>query len=270
MNLNEFTINTLESNYLKGYLRKINHNFKLEEMITIVFNSSLDIYEKFEFIENVKDNIENPEYQVYDRDKLLEGILLIEKDYDFLEKIFIGDGRHILVYLDKWDLSRCFTSLTYTKNYLLKNKEDIGEEVLIIIQDGETSDEICYLTLNKNLVVKSFSFSSFANREISFLYDKYIDIPNDIKVGDIIKITGDDKEWVTVYESTIPEHLMEHSEYSIDLCITAVPKEVLDDSRSYKEQIDEILEKRKNRKSGELDIISKEHEHLHLSIVEKI
>ena len=83
---------------------------------------------------------------------------------------------------------------------------------------------------------------------------------------------GSNTEYIVISDSKIPDELKDKSEYSVDVCVTVVPKAVLDSSKDYKKQIEDIKEHRiKNvdNEEDELDILSVEHEHIHLTMTEK-
>ena len=279
--LNEFTINSFESTYLKNYLYKIGHKFSLEEMVTIIWNSSLILDDKIKFINVATDVVQDPviskNYIIKDKDTFLKNVKLICKDYEEVLNYCFGIKKAILMFFDENDLPKCFFTIEDIDKKLNQDSTLTCDGFSII--NGSTSDEMAYVYLekepafHKNIV--SFSLCKPINGEISELYDKYIDVPNDIKVGDVITIAGDpeNKTYVVVSDSTIPDRLKDISDYSVDACITVIPEDILDKNANYKQQIEDIYKKRKELYEsghGELDIICKEHDHIHLSFVEKI
>ena len=271
MTLNELAISTFESDYLKNYLNSMNYKFSLDEIVTIILNSNMTMSTKMSTINRVLDPLESREYTCSNKERLTDDIALMRLDYNYIMNCCFGAYNSIITFFDECDNTQCFTSLGAAHKKLKTLGLSLGTN--IIIMDGNDSSEVAYIDSDENGDMISYTLCKPVNGRISELYDKYIDIPNDIKIGDTIKLCGNDIEYIVVADSKIPDKLKDRSEYSIDACITAVPKSVLDPSKDYKKQVEDILEHRiKNvdNEHEELDIISKEHEHFHLSIVEKV
>jgi hypothetical protein len=104
--------------------------------------------------------------------------------------------------------------------------------------------------------------------------DWYVDIPMKFSIGDKIKIHGEQEAWVVCYDNEIPEQLKDKCDF-FDSCVTAVPESVLDSSRDYKEQIEEIIKNRipdvqYYKEEVPLDIIEEHHTHISITLVERI
>lgn len=281
--LNKLAIETFKSNYLKNYLYKIEHKFTLEEIVTIVWNSNLLLDDKISIYHAIMsillDEEVSKKYIIKDEDELIKNIQLILDDYKYiLDALFeINKSiKPILLFYDEYDIARCFSSIDALDKKLTEDSSLNCSGITLI--DGNTSNEIAYIELEKDKKYRknilSYSLYKPVNDIISELYDKYIDIPNDLEVGDVVTIINDkeNKRYVITADSTLPDKLKEISDYSVDACVTIIPEDVLDKNRNYKQQIEEILEKRKETYKDEiheLDIISREHDHIHLSFIEK-
>lgn len=265
MNLNEYTIESLKSDYLKKYLKDIKHEFCLEEMIPIVWNSDKILSDKQLFLDKIVSDIDN--YRCIDRDKLIEDIDLMQNDWYMISECLNGDNDFSAVcFYDENGNFKCFKNYDIAISFMKKFSVPFTRGLVLV--DLHTSEEFAYIHLDKETGWIT-GYSLYEKKKASKAYDRYVDIPNDFKVGDVIKLHGYNEEYVVVCESGIPDKLKNLSDYSVDACVTVVSKKIFDSSRSYKDQIEEIFAKRP-LPDGELDIISLEHEHMHLSFVEKV
>lgn len=270
MNLNEFAISTFKSNYLKNYLTSINHEFTIEEMITIILNSDIVIENKFKILNRFynKSEIECYKSEI-EYNSIINELNIILEDYEYIKLCLNGAYDSIILFFNELDETKCLLNFDLTKK--LMQELNICKNNSITIIDGKDSSEVAYVDIDENYNIISYTLCKPVNGYISKLYNKYVDIPNDIKIGDIVKIYDDSNEYVVVAESNIPDKLKKDAEYNIDSCITVIPKYSLDSNIKYKEQVEELLRNRiKNINTDELDIITLEHEHVHLSFVDKM
>lgn len=269
MTLNELAISTFESDYLKNYLASINHKFTAEQIVTIIINSNLKLNFKIRALCRLLNQAELFEYESENIDRLLEEIELIKNDYVYIRSCCYGEYDSILTFNDEFGNTQCFTSLSALRNLMLSNQYNNKS---INIVDGIDSSDVAYIEVDKDCELVSYSLCKPVNGRISKLYNAYIDIPNNIEIGDVVRVHGSNTEYIVISDSKIPDELKDKSEYSVDVCVTVVPKAVLDSSKDYKKQIEDIKEHRiKNvdNEEDELDILSVEHEHIHLTMTEK-
>lgn len=267
MRLNELAIATFESDYLKKYLTDIKHVFTLEEMVTILINSKFSLSTKISILNRFFDQEEISGYKCNNYDELLKNISEIINDIDYITQCLNGKHNSIITFIDNYGSTCCTLLFDNARNIIKEEEYDVTS---INIVNGITSKVEAYVDIDKILNPINLHL---LNRDNNKLYERYVNIPNDLCVGDVIHIHGKkDEEFIIVNDSSIPDKFIGDAEYSIDTSITAIPKYVLDDSKDYKQQIDEILTKRIKDVDNENDyndIIATEHEHFHLSVVER-
>ena len=151
-----------------------------------------------------------------------------------------------------------------------KYKQDNTDTYSVYLCNSKTADIVVWLELNKELKIIDYSFTD--DSMYCGIENKYIDIPNDIHVGDKVRLTGDDSIYIVISDSTIPEELKYKSEFSTDICVTVVPEYVFENKSNYKEQIDNIIQNRIEKlqdSNNDTDILMEEHEHFHVLYLEK-
>lgn len=275
MDLNALAISCIESDYLKKYLIESNHTFTLEEQITIIFNSNIPLRDKL----NMYERYLVPEYIKNYAD---ENIALFKQYVNFIianaECIqdWLEGTPHTTIMFDsekQYNIVCCNNIHTF-KDILQYNFDtDTLDYITVYICDVTSSNILAWITLNNNLEVIGYSFTD--KSRYCGIEDKYLDIPNDIKVGDIVTISNDidSIKYVVIHDSSVPEHLKEKSEFSIDAAITVVPEYILDRNQDYTEQINQIIKNRISKLENNdtsTDILSEEHDHVHITLVEKI
>lgn len=267
MRLNELTISTFKSDYLKKYLTDIKHVFTLEEMVTILINSKFSLSTKINILNRFFDQEEVSGYTCDDYNELLKNISEIISDIDYIIQCLNGKHNSIITFVDNYGSTYCSLLFDNVRNII---KEEDYNVTSINIVNGITSKIEAYVDVDKILNPINLHL---LNKDNNKLYERYVNIPNDLCVGDIVYIHDKkDEEFIVVNDSSIPDKFINDAEYNIDASITVVPKYVLDDSKDYKQQIDEILAKRIKDVDNEndySDIIFIEHEHFHLSVVER-
>lgn len=263
MELNELALSTINSTYLKNYLNKINYKFTLSEQLTIIYNSDLILQDKYELYSKY---ISSDDVDSKLKEKIKYLMESIKKVYWALE----GISDFILVYMDSDDRAWCSKTIKG-----LEPRIDKSESITIEIHDIFRVKLIGYITLNEDLepirydlVKDSMECSSIQEVGIE---NKYIDIPNDINVYDVVTVSNDEihEEYVVISDSKIPETIKDNADY-FDASVTVVPVYVLDTTKTFKEQIDKIIAERINDLDKDVDILSVSHTHLHLTNVEKV
>jgi hypothetical protein len=294
MELNNKAIETINSKHLKEYLKSVNKVFTPEEQITIIYNSDLTLLEKENiFIEylcngeiedwfNSEEEMQQFRFKI---NKIIRSIHLITNLINMDSTVIIFDDP--LQYNNS-----CAKNLKAIQDIYKKADEKSKEEDKLYDADSQisivhldTSSILAWAELNKKGEVIRYDFVEEAIKNLitddiidkiqSGLEDKYVDIPNDFKIGDIVIVCDDEehKEYVVTAESDLPDTLRDISDYSVDASVTVVPKQYFNNDKSYKEQVEDIIKNRiDNFKSGakdDLDIITVYHEHIHVTLLEK-
>lgn len=271
MELNKLAISTIESNYIKQYLNSINHVFSLDEQITLIFNSNLTIDDKLDIYIQYLDNLDrNINYSDNDKTVSRQFIsFIIEKIYTL--KSWIESNEYTVMFSGNNYNTVCCSSLDRFKEIATeKYKYDDTDNYSVYLCDSKTADIAVRLELNKEFKIINYSFTD--DNMYCGIENKYIDIPNDIHVGDKVRLTGDDSIYIVISDSTIPEELKSKSEFSTDICVTVVPEYVFENKSNYKEQIDSIIHNRIEKlqnSNNDTDILMDEHEYFHVLYLEK-
>lgn len=265
-NINNIAIESIKSSTVRNYLKSINHEFKIEEQISLIFNSDINLHEKVNIF---RDLIKNDTVAENIKEELKE----ILNNIDIFESITYSSGRTAFLFFDEDNEVICANTLAKVQKYNINNK--ITEYIRVIDLESEKieSNTLYDIKLNDNGEVARFFPYEAANYVFTKVEDNYVDIPNEFKVGDIVKIYNQKEKYVVVSDSTIPEHLKPNCDF-IDTSITVVPKSIFNNNtRSYKEQIEDIYRNRiRHIEYSEpiIDVISREHEHINITILEKV
>jgi hypothetical protein len=168
----------------------------------------------------------------------------------------------------------CAKSLNNIKRIINNDGNTLYNNNLTIISLKD-SKELAYIRLNDDLQVIDYSVPEDNKMiETSKLQSYFVDIPMEFEIGDIVVVAGDPERYVVCYDNVIPDNLKKKCDF-MDSCITVVPESILDKNKSYKQQINDILASRIReiqfyRDAEQLDIISKYHEHICITLVEKV
>lgn len=263
MELNGIAIGCIESDYLKSYLLEQKHNFNSEEQLIIIHNCRKTLADKIEI------------YKLYVEKsdavgkELAKG--LIAEAISILDLIN-NHNYAAVVYRSKHNKYTAIDSLKALQDVVESGLDDLESEV-ITVSDLHNGVKLLDIRLNADLEIINYNYYI----EQTMNMDKYIHIPNDIAIGDIVKIHNDinETEYIVVSSSLLPNKLKEESNYSTDVSISVIRKDILHTYKPYKQQIEAILRKRISRIDGkghsiDSDMIYKEHEKFHLTCIEKI
>lgn len=264
MNLNQLAINTISSDYIKNYLTKVNHKFTLEEQITIIFNSELDFNAKIELYNKYLSQIKDEELKI----KIESITCNMEVILDALNGL-VPD--YVLLYEDEWDTKACRNIKDLRTNISC----NIDSTLCINICDLNTSKIVVSVIVNKEYTPIHYELPDESKWVYSGLGDLYVNIPNDIHVGDIVSIHGDEigTEYIVIGDSDIPKELIDNCCYTVDVGVAIIPKDVIQkDDRTYREIIESIIKNRIYYVGDDKynDVVAKHEEHIHLTLVEKI
>lgn len=283
MRLNDAVIDTFISDYIKNYLIETKHEFLLEEQVTIIYNSSLNLLDKYEMLkERLLSTFEKPDSKDKKYSSKMSVNELRTQIVQLMDNIVTvsqvemhNNGKYVVCFMDPLlDECNCATSLgsLLTRYTDSDTQRKIASQRLTIV-DSANSEVKAVIGIDESFKIKGFTILDESMRVE--LDDKYIKIPNDLDIGDIVTINGDTehRKYVVVSIPNILQALEDEYTYLEDTSIVVVPIEVLDNTKeSYKEQINNIITTRiTNVDTDEdcSDIISENQLHLHLSFVEK-
>ena len=263
MELNELAISCIESDYLRNYLTEKGHVFTSEEQLIIIHNCAKTLDEKLEI------------YNVYIQKSDDVGKELAKQLVSEITNILGLINNHnyaVIVYKSKHNRYTAIDTLLALQNVVNEGIDDLESDVMTVASLHNGS-KLLDIRLNSDLEIIYYKY--YLEQAINI--NKYIDIPNDINIGDIVKMHGDssDTEYIVTSTSLLPNKLKEDSKYLVDVSISVIRKDMLHSHKPYKQQVEDILRKRISRIEGKgqfinSDILYQEHEHFHLTCVEKI
>ena len=230
MELNEAAISIIKSPYIRDYLINSNHKFSIEEQITLILNSNISIAKKkdmlYKYIEsnNIKEDIKVEVSNIINE---------IDTVYKYLDNT---DNKYVITY-STGDRLYCCKNL-----HVLKSKLQEHDLIEAAIYEIDSSDEICCITINSHNSVINYSL---ANCTEHYLYDKYVNIPNDIQIGDIIGTIYSEDKFIVINDTEKAQKFKNDLKYE-DASVVVIPLGILDNSKDYKQQIEEIYINRIN------------------------
>lgn len=180
--------------------------FSIQDMITIIYNCDFSLSEKVKMLEELKSlDIED----IY-KEKIEKLLAICE---EFSSFIFKNDITFEIVDSIKFKDRKEF--LKYVETHKMK------KQVIVY-----SSKKKYYIHFNDEKLITSFD--SDDKEEQNYVYNNaytYVDIPNNYKKGEIVRIKGDKKDWVIIQTSELTEKQKKMSDY-IDSCVTIVPFKV--------------------------------------------
>jgi len=264
--INKLAIESIKSSTVREYLKDIKHEFNIQEQISLIFNSDLSLDSKTEIFEDLvnSDNVaESIKDEVREIIKNFEAFKIVAYEYNNIAFITFDEDNEVI----------CTNALDKLRDYNIKNKLDKNIRAINIGLDDVESNTLYEIELNSDGEVCRIFPYELAQYKTTNIENSYVDIPNEFKMGDIVRVVGQKEKYVVVSDSDMPEHLKPSCDF-IDTSITVVPKRIFNSStRSYKDQIEDIYRNRiKHIEYSEpiIDIISREHQHLKLTVVEKV
>jgi hypothetical protein len=237
MDLNKLVIGIIKSNYIKDCITKNNTQFTYEEQITIILNSTEELSTKRNLLqlylesEDVKNNLRKD--YISDIQKIVNEIGKIN------EYIYGEDDNIVLIYKNDTGLycSRKLSTL------LEKIKEQIdGRCIEVGIYDVSSVEEIGYIIVDEDSKVEKYSL---ANEVDSELYNYFINIPNDLHIGDVVSTVDSDSKFIVVSNPIAPNKFKGNLNYD-DASVVVIPINLLSIDKDYKEQIEKIYTDRIN------------------------
>lgn len=263
MELNEVAIGCIESDYLKHYLLDCKHTFSSEEQLIIIHNCRKTLAEKIEIYKLYLENSDEVGKELA-KGLIVEAVSILD--------LVNNHNYAAVVYRSKHNKYTAIDSLKALQTVVESGSDDLESEILTV-SDLHNGVKLLDIRLNADLEIINYIY----HIEQTMNMDKYINIPNDITIGDVVKIHNDinESEYIVVSNSLLPNRLKEESSYSSDVSISVVRKDMLHTYKPYKQQIENILRKRISRIDGkgqsiDSDMIYKEHEKFHLTCIEKI
>lgn len=198
-----------------------------EDILSIVFNSEVDINTKKEILESIDINdkiikIKNTNYR---NNMITEMIKMIDKiSYITSKKSY----NTVILFTDGFGNKTCIKSID-DLSYLIENFDiTLGSKYMSIINCNYAL-KIADIIVDDNCQIIKFKLNSNNKHVIS---DKYVHIPLDIEIGDKIGLTLDtDVKYIVVNKHKYIEELKETYTYD-DNYIDVVPESIIGNSIS--------------------------------------
>lgn len=268
MDINNIAINSIKSDYIRNYIASLNHKFTLEEQLVIIYNSELRTSEKVDIFKNTIDYVEDTGI----RDALSEYI----DSQDYYDN---KDNKYCYVSTSIVGNEYCSTKIEIIFNNMIRTINKLGDELnlddnyehvvhVFDIKSGRLMGKI--RMTNGELMSACCEYS--IDVEPSSTMNRYVNIPNDIEIGDIVYIADTEDKFVVVGIPRANECLIDAMKYS-DETVSVVPISILNNEVDYKKQIEDVYRERiKNVEKPEPffnDIIALNHFEIHITDVEK-
>jgi len=252
--INNMTIDRIESSTIRSYITDNNIEMSVEECIIIIYNSSDSLETKYVILDTIREMIKVGFLSNIDKSikKQLDTAL---KDIRYLMKLINSENGNIFAKYSNGEI--------YCANRFKNIYARYGDEINIFSNNG-TKEFI--VSLNRKNEISSYKK---IDREENIL-NQYIDIKNDINIGDTVYDIDDNNEDKTEFIVVNKSEALNY-EYS-DNIVIVVPKKLFDESTKIKDTIEETYINRiKNFFSNnENDKLATNMSTIHITKVERI
>lgn len=237
MNFNEIIIEIIKSPYIKDCIAASNHQFSYEEQIAIVLNSNEELSRKRDILKMYLES----HHVIKSLDKLYVNTLqnIVNEISKVIEYVNGECSNIILTYKTDTDL-HCSSKLDKLLNKIGNSVVDSSVE--IDIHNIDTVEEIGYIILNDSRKLTGYCLTDGVDSD---LYNCFVNIPNDIHIGDVVTAIGNDEKFIVVSNPILPSKFKSGLTYS-DASVVVIPINLLDSNKDYKKQIEEIYTDRIN------------------------
>lgn len=240
MGINDIAVSLIKSEELRNELIDSKHIFKIDEQISLIYNSDLELLYKMKLFTNLlKDN------RITDEIKL-ELSAILSNIENFYTSLYAEET--IFVFYNEFNEVKITKSFKYLQEYIKEDSYRINLNSITMINSEITdanNNVIYYFSLNKKgQVVKFYTLNDNVDYINTHLEKAYVNIPNNICDGDIVTLVDDNSEYVVINESEIPKHLTSNCTID-DCCVTVIRRDLLDtDNNDYTEKITNIFKNR--------------------------
>lgn len=229
----------------------INNEISVMDVITIIINSGINIFDKLDILCKVKEALneykenkaENKvEAHEHEIEHNINDINNMIKETTSVINIICGLANDVLVCVSN-------NNILCSKNIdklidVIKTDTIIDKEynnISVSINSLDSCKTIGSLHMDYDGSVIDYDIPKY---NTSCIKNKYIQIDTKLNIGDVVKLIGSDEEYVVVSSNRIESELMtDDLEYS-DMIMELVLKNMFNESESYKEQAEKIYKKR--------------------------
>ena len=242
MNINDIAVSLIKSEQIRSELINNKHQFKVDEQISLIYNSNLELLYKLQlFTYLLKDGDISDDIKI-------ELSAILSNIENFYTSLYSDET--IFMFNDWLHEAKITKSFKYLQEYIKEHYNMLSSHTIAMI-NSEIADAnnnvIYYFSFNKDgQVVKFYTLNDNVEYITTNLEKAYVNIPNNICEGDIITIIGSEEEYVVVNESKIPEHLISNCTIG-DASLTVINKDLVSDyENGYTVEIDNMFRNRIN------------------------
>lgn len=234
--------------YLSQMINEGSWTPSAENMITTVYQSDKDIFQKSDFFRLLLGEKLDKSTR-----KQLEDIICMHEKV----KEYINSPRYAFEYEDCMNGRICiFNGIRRAMKFLRKNKEWYIQ--VIDKQKPRNERRIAELYIEKLEIIEALAISGKKTVH-SNIGDRYVKYPHPFETGDTVYFTGNRKNLFSVVNAELPSLEMKGTDF-IDASITVIPYE-------YREYASPLLvrehyERRKSQSAFVHDVITEQHEHM--------
>jgi len=255
--IQEMACERIGSTTIRNFIANNNKKLSVEDSIIIIYNSDISINTKYVLLDTILELIDLQATDAIDKD-IYEQLIIAIKDLKYLIKTINGNHGSIFAKNTNGEI--------YCSNELKNINAVYGDEIIIFSNNGTREFKVY---MNKNNEVSSYKMH---NRDEELLC-KFVDIPNDIGIGDIVidkdePVDKDDRtEFIVVNKSDKLNHTYN------DNVIMVVPKSIFDTTDT---NIKDTIEKTYSDRikyffdNKESDLIAKNISNIHITKIERI
>ena len=251
MDFNKEAIESIPSEYIKAYLTSINHKFTIDEQVSLIHNSSVySLDSKFEIL---KEMLKSRKLSKDSKQDLRTMISNIESFYNSAAlplNVFAINACDEFLNIER---CTCIHGLYNIEKAIDPMSDTIKQINLVSTYNGE----ILYrVFLNKDNVIYKIKIGKICCLETK-LENRFVKIPTFIKIGDTVRRTGSDKEYIVVADPEVPNDLSNICTF--ENCVVAVVPKSKIKGKKYKKHINKIIKHRisnltkENKKIDKLD-----------------
>lgn len=284
-NVDKIIESVIPSTTVKNWICETKHKFEFSEILSLIWNSDLNLKEKLQTLQKLKSldslkeyGIKNPNtairrlnYIINDVQSVidfayeLDNGYVVELSYYYIDDIECEEYKSIVV-----------ENMTTLKK-ILKSKDiecAIGDAVVNLI-DLSTGDVHVKYYLTEDNEPYDFRLLSNTCRFKDNCYmalhkpwelDSYIKLPVDFHIGDRVKLYNKEEIYIVGCDNT-PYDDVNKSLDVVDTNLMVIPEEVFDKDKDYKQQ---LLDENKDYIRMGISKLYSKHEHLPITCIERV
>lgn len=264
MDFNKIAIESIPSEYMRNCLNVLNHEFCITEQISLIYNSKVFSLEyKLKVLKTFAKSRKTDKSIKNELQTIIENI---ENFYNLAE---IPLNAFAITLNDSFfnnETCTCIKDIHNIKNILNPTAADIVQVNLVSTYNGEV---LYNVQLNANNEVSEIKPSGSVNYTKTKLENGFVNLPTFISIGDTVRRTGADKEYIVVADPEVPNDLT--SICTFESCVAAVVPKSKIKGKKYKKHINKIIKHRISnltKKNKKVDKLDKYTRYIHLTETE--